>query len=203
MWMTETCQDAVSWASRLLSPGVHGPCVLGSKQLIPVGDHCQLGLTVMCKKAAKAGLSPSLSEHLVVLCNCPICLICLQIQDQMNPTLGTFLSNICCKDLSEQSSSCEDVLCDPGPGEYQVSHLLSNKPEAANIGKMTDARVNQIAIILSIIMSYQHNACSSVAPCTPGPTRRCRLPVWMYFRGLTTSLLSPLCGQMSTKALGF
>ena len=111
MWMTETCQDAVSWASRLLSPGVHGPCVLGSKQLIPVGDHFQLGLTVMCKKAAKAGLSPSLSEHLVVLGNCPICLICLQIQDQMNPALGTFLSNICCKDSCQNRAARVKMFC--------------------------------------------------------------------------------------------
>lgn len=111
MWMTETCQDAVSRASRPLSPGVHGPCVLGSKQLIPVGDHCQLGLMVMCKKAAKAGLSPSLSEHLVVLGNCPICLICLQIQDQMNLALSAFLSNICCKDSCHNRAGHGKMFC--------------------------------------------------------------------------------------------
>lgn len=43
------------------------PVVLGAKQLILVGDHCQLGPVVMCKKAAKAGLSQSLFERLVVL----------------------------------------------------------------------------------------------------------------------------------------
>lgn len=31
------------------------PVVLGAKQLILVGDHCQLGPVVMCKRAAKAG----------------------------------------------------------------------------------------------------------------------------------------------------
>lgn len=31
------------------------PVVLGAKQLILVGDHCQLGPVVMCKPAAKAG----------------------------------------------------------------------------------------------------------------------------------------------------
>ncbi|KAK9694069.1 AAA domain [Popillia japonica] len=35
------------------------PVVLGVKQLILVGDHCQLGPVVMCKKAARAGLSQS------------------------------------------------------------------------------------------------------------------------------------------------
>ena len=32
-----------------------------------VGDHCQLGPVVMCKKAAAAGLSQSLFERLVIL----------------------------------------------------------------------------------------------------------------------------------------
>lgn len=43
------------------------PVVLGARQLILVGDHCQLGPVVMCKKAARAGLSQSLFERLVVL----------------------------------------------------------------------------------------------------------------------------------------
>lgn len=43
------------------------PVVLGAKQLILVGDHCQLGPVVMCKKASRAGLSQSLFERLVVL----------------------------------------------------------------------------------------------------------------------------------------
>ena len=41
------------------------PVVLGAKQVILVGDHCQLGPVVMCKKAAAAGLSQSLFERLV------------------------------------------------------------------------------------------------------------------------------------------
>ena len=36
-------------------------------QVVLVGDHCQLGPVVMCKKAARAGLSQSLFERLVVL----------------------------------------------------------------------------------------------------------------------------------------
>ena len=43
------------------------PVVLGAKQVILVGDHCQLGPVVMCKKAAAAGLSQSLFERLVRL----------------------------------------------------------------------------------------------------------------------------------------
>ena len=29
------------------------PIVMGSKQVVLVGDHCQLGPVIMCKKAAK------------------------------------------------------------------------------------------------------------------------------------------------------
>lgn len=36
-------------------------------QVILVGDHCQLGPVVMCKKAARAGLAQSLFERLIIL----------------------------------------------------------------------------------------------------------------------------------------
>jgi len=64
---------------------------LSSPQLILVGDHCQLGPVVMCKKAAKAGLSQSLFERLVVLGIRPIR---LQVQYRMHPALSAFPSNI-------------------------------------------------------------------------------------------------------------
>ncbi|XP_071845963.1 regulator of nonsense transcripts 1-like [Apostichopus japonicus] len=67
------------------------PVVLGCKQLILVGDHCQLGPVVMCKKAANAGLSQSLFERLVVLGIRPIR---LQVQYRMHPSLSAFPSNI-------------------------------------------------------------------------------------------------------------
>jgi superfamily I DNA and/or RNA helicase len=43
------------------------PIVMGAKQLVMVGDHCQLGPVIMCKRAAKAGLTQSLFERLVIL----------------------------------------------------------------------------------------------------------------------------------------
>jgi AAA domain len=43
------------------------PVVQGAKQLVLVGDHCQLGPVIMCKKSAKAGLNQSLFERLVLL----------------------------------------------------------------------------------------------------------------------------------------
>lgn len=66
------------------------PVVLGARQLILVGDHCQLGPVVMCKKAAKAGLSQSLFERLVVLGIRPFR---LEVQYRMHPQLSEFPSN--------------------------------------------------------------------------------------------------------------
>ena len=67
------------------------PVVLGVRQLVLVGDHCQLGPVVMCKKAAKAGLSRSLFERLVVLGIRPIR---LEVQYRMHPSLSEFPSNL-------------------------------------------------------------------------------------------------------------
>ena len=60
------------------------PIVLGAKQLILVGDHCQLGPVIMCKKAGAAGLSQSLFERLVILGVRPLR---LQVQYRMHPAL--------------------------------------------------------------------------------------------------------------------
>ncbi|OIT20921.1 regulator of nonsense transcripts 1-like protein [Nicotiana attenuata] len=66
------------------------PLVLGAKQVVLVGDHCQLGPVIMCKKAARAGLAQSLFERLVLLRVKPIR---LQVQYRMHPALSEFPSN--------------------------------------------------------------------------------------------------------------
>jgi regulator of nonsense transcripts 1 len=87
------------------------PLTFGCKQLVMVGgeyqrswitivskvliseisDHCQLGPTIMNKKAARAGLTQSLFERLVLLGNRPIR---LQVQYRMHPCLSEFPSNM-------------------------------------------------------------------------------------------------------------
>ncbi|KAK2087772.1 ATP-dependent helicase NAM7 [Saguinus oedipus] len=86
------------------------PVVLGAKQLILVGDHCQLGPVVMCKKAAKAGLSQSLFERLVVLGIRPIR---LQVQYRMHPALSAFPSNIFYEGSLQNgvTADCRDLAC--------------------------------------------------------------------------------------------
>lgn len=67
------------------------PLVLGCRQVVLVGDHQQLGPVIMNKKAARAGLTQSLFERLVVLENRPIR---LQVQYRMHPCLSEFPSNM-------------------------------------------------------------------------------------------------------------
>jgi regulator of nonsense transcripts 1 len=67
------------------------PIAMGAKQVVFVGDHCQLGPVVMCKAAAKAGLTQSMFERLVLVGNRPIR---LQVQYRMHPALSEFPSNM-------------------------------------------------------------------------------------------------------------
>ena len=66
------------------------PIIMGSKQIVLVGDHCQLGPVIMCKKAAQAGLQRSLFERLILLNIKPVR---LQVQYRMHPCLSQFPSN--------------------------------------------------------------------------------------------------------------
>ena len=81
------------------------PAVLGAKQLVLVGDHCQLGPVVMCKKAAKSGLSQSLFERLVVLGMRPLR---LEVQYRMHPLLSRFPSNFFYEGCLQNGVQSED-----------------------------------------------------------------------------------------------
>lgn len=67
------------------------PLTMGCKHLVMVGDHSQLGPTIMSKKAAQAGLTQSMFERLVLLGTRPIR---LQVQYRMHPCLSEFPSNM-------------------------------------------------------------------------------------------------------------
>ncbi|ANB11668.1 ATP-dependent RNA helicase NAM7 [Sugiyamaella lignohabitans] len=67
------------------------PIVHGCKQLVLVGDHQQLGPVVTNRRVAKAGLSKSLFERLIVLGHKPIR---LTVQYRMHPSLSLFPSNM-------------------------------------------------------------------------------------------------------------
>lgn len=128
------------------------PVVLGAKQLILVGDHCQLGPVVMCKKAARAGLSQSLFERLVVLGIRPFR---LEVQYRMHPELSQFPSNFFYEGSLQNGVCAEDrklkidfpwpqpdrpmfFLVTQGQEEIAGSGTsYLNRTEAANVEKIT------------------------------------------------------------------
>ena len=83
-------QVLIDESTQATEPEMLLPMVLGAKQVVLVGDHCQLGPVVMCKRAARAGLGQSLFERLIVLGRKPIR---LQVQYRMHPCLSEFPSN--------------------------------------------------------------------------------------------------------------
>ena len=84
-------QVLIDEATQATEPEALIPCVTGAKQLILVGDHCQLPPVVICKRAKKAGLSHSLFERLVQIGMRPIR---LEVQYRMHPSLSDFPSNM-------------------------------------------------------------------------------------------------------------
>ncbi|MCO5565192.1 hypothetical protein L7F22_018865 [Adiantum nelumboides] len=81
----------VDEATQAAEPECLIPLVLGCKQVVFVGDHLQLGPVIMNKKAARAGLTQSLFERLIILGNRPIR---LEVQYRMHPNLAAFPSNM-------------------------------------------------------------------------------------------------------------
>jgi regulator of nonsense transcripts 1 len=84
-------QILIDESTQAMEPECFIPIVLGAKQIVLVGDHCQLGPVVMNKNAAKAGLTQSLFERLVHMGIRPIR---LQVQYRMHPDLSEFPSNM-------------------------------------------------------------------------------------------------------------
>lgn len=82
-------QVLVDESTQAAEPECLIPLILGAKQVVLVGDHCQLGPVIMCKEAARAGLSQSLFERLILLGVRPIR---LEVQYRMHPSLSSFPS---------------------------------------------------------------------------------------------------------------
>jgi regulator of nonsense transcripts 1 len=80
----------VDEATQATEPEALIPIVHGCKQLVFVGDQCQLGPVITAKRAAAAGLGQSMFERLMALGARPIRLV---IQYRMHPALSEFPSN--------------------------------------------------------------------------------------------------------------
>jgi len=126
--------------------------VKGCEQLCLIGDHCQLGPVIMCKKAARAGLQRSLFERLILLGTRPVR---LQVQYRMHPALSEFPSNIFYEGSLQNGVTAEERIhpglvfqwpqpncpmffyCSMGQEEYSSSGTsYLNRTEAANVEKL-------------------------------------------------------------------
>ncbi|VDL74700.1 unnamed protein product [Nippostrongylus brasiliensis] len=174
----------VDESTQATEPEVLVSIVRGVRQLILVGDHCQLGPVILCKKASKAGLSQSLFERLVLLGNRPIR---LQVQYRMHPELSSFPSNVFYEgSLQNGVTQTERQLRGvdwewPVPGRPMIfwscygqeemsasGTSFLNRTEAANVEKLASKlirggmRPEQIGIITpyegqrSYIVQYMH-----------------------------------------------
>ena len=104
------------------------PISMGAKQVVFVGDHCQLGPVVMCKAAAKAGLTQSMFERMVLVGNRPIR---LQVQYRMHPALSEFPSNMFYEGSLQNgvTESDRQLLNTPGfAGKEDFPWPVPNKP---------------------------------------------------------------------------
>jgi len=104
------------------------PIAMGAKQVVFVGDHCQLGPVVMCKAAAKAGLTQSMFERLVLIGTRPIR---LQVQYRMHPALSEFPSNMFYEGSLQNGVTEADrqLLSTPGyTGKEDFPWPVPNKP---------------------------------------------------------------------------
>lgn len=92
-------------ATQAAEPEALIPIVHGCKQLVFVGDHCQLGPVITDKRAAGAGLGQSMFERLVALGLRPIR---LQVQYRMHPALSDFPSNTFYEGTLQNGVSADD-----------------------------------------------------------------------------------------------
>lgn len=114
-------QVLVDEATQATEPECLIPIVKGAKQLVLVGDHCQLGPVVISKRAASAGLNQSLFERLIMLGVRPIR---LQVQYRMHPCLSEFPSNI----FYEGSLQNGVTLAERTPDELELEWPVPGKP---------------------------------------------------------------------------
>ncbi|KDN35500.1 hypothetical protein RSAG8_11538, partial [Rhizoctonia solani AG-8 WAC10335] len=117
-------------ATQAAEPECMIPLVLGCKQVVLVGDHQQLGPVIMNKKAARAGLTQSLFERLVLLGNRPIR---LQVQYRMHPCLSEFPSNMFYEGTLQTGVTAPERLRKNSPDKSGSSlHTKGNAPYIVN-----------------------------------------------------------------------
>jgi len=162
------------------------PAVMGAKQLILVGDHCQLGPVVMCKKAATGGLSQSLFERLVVLGIRPFR---LEVQYRMHPVLSKFPSNFFYEGALQNGVSAEDRILPvefpwPQPDKPNMFYVSNGQEEIAGSGTSFLNRT-EAASVEKIVTKFLKSGIKpeQIGVVTPYEGQRSFLVQYMAFQG--------------------
>jgi regulator of nonsense transcripts 1 len=117
-------QVLIDEATQAVEPEALIPIVKGAKQVVLVGDQCQLGPVILSKAAAKAGLQRSLFERLMHLKIRPVL---LQVQYRMHPALAQFPSDTFYQGVLQNGVTAEERRCPPTL-QMQLHWPVPDKP---------------------------------------------------------------------------
>ena len=141
-------------STQAVEPKVLIPILHHSKQVVLVGDHCQLGPNVMCRKVEQAGYSVSIVQRLLQLGMKPVRLV---TQYRMHPALSQFPSNYFYEGILENGVSVKDRTPQqakfpfPKPGIPMFFYNSTSPEEASDSG--TSFINRQEAFLVSLIIS--------------------------------------------------
>ena len=155
--------------------------------MILVGDHCQLGPVVMCKKASRAGLSQSLFERLVVLGIRPFR---LTVQYRMHPQLAQFPSNFFYEGSLQNGVVDADRTMKgvsfpwPQPDKPQFFYVTSGQEEIAGSGTSYLNRT-EASCVEKIVTRFINTGVKpeQIGVITPYEGQRAYLVQYMQYQG--------------------
>lgn len=174
-------------STQAVEPKILIPTLHSSRQLVLVGDHCQLGPNVMCRKVEQAGFSISLVQRLMQLGMKPIRLI---TQYRMHPALAEFPSNYFYDGSLENGVSAKErtpsrqTFPFPKPGLPMFFYNSTGPEESSDSG--TSFINRQEAFLVSQIISKLCKANvkpNQIGVITPYAGQRCYLGQFLLAAG--------------------
>lgn len=127
----------------------------GTKHVILVGDHAQLGPVIMFKQTVMAGLNMSLFERLIRMGNRPLR---LQIQYRMHPALSVFPSDTFYEgSLQNGVSATQRTMTSfdfPWPDPSKPMFFMHTTGNAELSGSGTSYLNRNEAVNIEVIISY-------------------------------------------------
>ncbi|KAA3678342.1 regulator of nonsense transcripts 1 [Paragonimus westermani] len=179
-------------ATQATEPECLVPLMVGCRQVVLVGDHCQLGPVVTCKKAAKAGLTQSLFERFVLIGIRPIR---LQVQYRMHPALSAFPSNVFYEGSLQNGVTAEDRCKKldfpwPNPDRPMFFYCTSGQEEIAGSGvsylNRTEAATVEKIVTKMLKIGIHPNTIGII---TPYEGQRAYLVHYLHFSGSLNAML--------------